>query len=60
MQDVDCFFELGDVHHAVDAARILDADLFSAGANNIERPPVYRIKANLDPPQLEACFVAVA
>ena len=25
MQDVDGFLELGDVYHAVDAARVLDA-----------------------------------
>ena len=58
MQYVDGFLELGDVHHAVDAARVPDANLSCTGTHIVERLPVGRIKPGLDLPQLEARFLA--
>ena len=57
MQHVDGFLELGDIHHAVDATRIPDANFFCAGAHIVERLPVGRLKPGLDLPQLEARFL---
>jgi hypothetical protein len=58
MQDVDCFLKFGDVHHAVDAARVFNANLFSARTHIVERLPVGRLKPGLDLPELEPCFLA--
>jgi hypothetical protein len=44
MQNVNGFLELGNVHHAVDAARILDANLSSTGTHLVERLSVRRLK----------------
>ena len=57
MQHIDCLLKFGDVHHAVDATRVLDADFFRAGTHTVERLPVGRLKPGLDLPQLEACFL---
>jgi hypothetical protein len=44
VQYVDGFLEFGDVDHAVDAARIPDANLFCTGTDIVERFPVGGIK----------------
>ena len=54
MQDVDCFLKLGDVHYAINAARVSDTNLPRTGTHIVERLPVGRIKPGLDLPQLEA------
>ena len=58
MQYVDGFFELGDVNHTEDAARVPDANLSCTGAHIVERLPAGRLKPGLDLPQLEASFLA--
>jgi len=57
MQYVDGFLELGNVYHAVDAARVPDANLSCTGAHIVERLPVGRVKSGLDLPQLEPRFL---
>ncbi len=39
MQNVDCFLELGDIHHTVDSARVVDANFSSTGPHILERLP---------------------
>jgi hypothetical protein len=58
VQYVDGFLELGDVHYAVDAACVPDANLSCPGTHIVERFPVAWIKPGLDLPQLEARFFA--
>jgi hypothetical protein len=58
MQYVDGFLKPGDVHHAVDTARVADANLACTGTHIVERLPVVRLKPGLDLPQLEARFLA--
>jgi hypothetical protein len=54
------FLEFGDVHHTVDATRVLNPNLFGASSYIVERLPVGRFEPGLDLPQLEACFFARA
>ena len=58
MQHVDGFVKLGDIHHAVDATRVPDANFFCTGTHFVERLPVGRLKPGLDLSQLKACFLA--
>ena len=58
MQDVDRFLELCDIHYAVDAAPVSDANFSCPRAYFVERFPVRRIESGLYLAQLEACFPA--
>jgi hypothetical protein len=58
MQYVNGLLELGDIHHAVDAVRVADANFSCTGSHIVERLPVGRLKPGLDLSQLEACFLA--
>ena len=57
MQDVDRFGILGEVHHAVDSARVPDTNLLGPGTDIVERLPVGGFKPGLDLCQLEARFL---
>jgi len=54
---VSIFLELRDLHHAVDAARLPDANLSGADAHGIKWLPIYWLKPCLDLPQLETRFL---
>ena len=57
MQYVYGLLEPGDVHHAVDAARIPEAHLSCPCTHIFERLPVGRLKPGLDLPQFETRFL---
>jgi hypothetical protein len=50
MQNVNGFFELGDVYHTVDAARVPDSNFSYTSTSIVERFPVGRLKSGLDLP----------
>jgi hypothetical protein len=50
MQNVNGFFELGDVHDTVDAAHVPNANFSYPSTRIVERFPVGRLKSGLDLP----------
>jgi len=58
MQYVDGFLEFGDVHHAVSAARLPDANFSCTDAHIVKRLPIDWLKSSLNLSQLEARFLS--
>ena len=47
MQYIDCLFEFGDIHQAVNATCVLDPYFSGARTDVVERLPVIRFKPRL-------------
>jgi hypothetical protein len=58
MQDINCFCEFGNVHHAIDATFVANSDFPDTRANVFHWLPVLGFHPQLHPKELLASFPA--
>lgn len=58
MKDIDSLGKRRDIHHAKSAGCDTNANFAHARADTLDRFPIKRIEAILNPPELEACLLS--